>query len=146
MLCVQLQFHQQAPTCQRDTAKIRLKQGDIDGRNNIKTEKRVTLWLECIWILKVCMYVSRIHHCSLWLECIWILKVCVSVSRIHHCSSHLLPCVAGIYFDVTEIQPLVQGVFRFDQNGQQVLLLIAFVDCFQSVVADSPCCHVIVQE
>ena len=70
----------------------------------------------------------------------------MSVSRIHHCSSHLLPCVAGIYFDVTEIQPLVQGVFRFDQNGQQVLLLIAFVDCFQSVVADSLCCHVIVQE
>ncbi|KAK7092530.1 xylulose kinase-like [Littorina saxatilis] len=26
----------------------------------------------------------------------------------------------GIYFDVTEIQPLVMGVFRFDQNGQQV--------------------------
>ncbi|KAL8601349.1 hypothetical protein ACOMHN_054642 [Nucella lapillus] len=26
----------------------------------------------------------------------------------------------GIYFDVTEIQPLVQGVFRFDPHGQQV--------------------------
>ncbi|XP_076455946.1 xylulose kinase-like [Babylonia areolata] len=26
----------------------------------------------------------------------------------------------GIYFDVTEIQPLVQGVFRFSENGQQV--------------------------
>ena len=69
----------------------------------------------------------------------------MSVSMIHHCSSPLLPCVAGIYFDVTEIQPLVQGVFRFDQNGQQVLL-VAFVGCFQSVVADSLCCHVIVHE
>lgn len=27
---------------------------------------------------------------------------------------------AGIYFDVMEIQPLVQGIFRFDSTDQKV--------------------------
>lgn len=27
---------------------------------------------------------------------------------------------AGIYFDVMEIQPLVQGIFRFDSADQKV--------------------------
>ena len=32
--------------------------------------------------------------------------------------------VTGIYFDVMEIQPLVQGVYRFDQNGQPVCSIV----------------------
>ena len=29
--------------------------------------------------------------------------------------------MAGIYFDVMEIQPLVQGFFRFDKSDEKVL-------------------------
>ena len=35
-----------------------------------------------------------------------------------------MPMVSGLYFDVTEIQPLVSGTYRFDAHDNQVLIFM----------------------